>query len=230
MKVKILIFLLFVCSSHVLVFSQNKIDTTAYYMQFENRDYIQALEFCISDLKKWNQVNYPQGGIILVKINPSDVDNFCLNVTQIFTMSDVLQVLPDHYSYLSGEPILWVTGKMYLEKNDSTFRELIFHKFDRYLFDDLRYDNIIDPKNPDNVNYRITSRYSKRTSKREISGDNSRNLIISEKAAKKFKSTNIDIPKGIDNYHLTFFIKKKNNEITIDKSENVYQKIIISKN
>jgi len=218
MKTKITFFLFIVFSSCSFIFSQNKIDTTAHYMQFENKEYIRALELCISDLKKWNQENYPQGGIIIVKINPSDVDNWTLNVSQIFTISDIYQYMPDFYSYVSGTPILWVTGKMYLEKENSIFQEFVTHKFERYLFDDLIYDNIIDPKNPKKISCKITTRYSKDITPQEvISDDKNRGIIIPEDLPKKMKSTNIDIPKKIINFPLSFIIKKKGNKITIDK-------------
>lgn len=231
MKTKITISLYIVFSFCTLIVGQNKIDTTAYYMQFENKDYIRAVEYCISDLKKWNQVNYPQGGIIIVKINPSDVDNCVLNVSEVFTMSDIYHTLPDYYSYLSGAPILWVTGKKYLEKENNIFQEFVLHKFEKYLYDDLIYNNIPDPNDSNKLIYEITTRYSNNiSSKKANSNDKFQSFTIPENLAKKIKTTNIDIPNKIINFSMSYIIKKNRNKITINKNKNVYQYIIVSKN
>jgi hypothetical protein len=229
MKNKIAIIILIACFSSILGFSQNEVDTTIYYLKLENSDYKKAIEFCISDFNKWNLENYHAASIIAVKISPTEADGCVLSVSQIFTMSNIFHSLPDNYSYLNGKPILWMMGRSYLYKSDSTFRKFVIQYFSKYVLNDLVYDNSFDLDNPIKFSYKIRLRNANSVPVKKDSLPNrsqSQLTTIPADVLKNLKPTNINTTNEIINFSPVFIIKMKGNEISIDKIQRVFQESV----
>lgn len=229
MKIKITIMLLITCISCHLAVCQNKVDTTAYYMKLENKNFKRAIEFCISDFSNWNLENYHNGSVIAIKINQTNVNECVLTVSQIFTMSDIFQNLPDNYSYLNGRPILWIFGRSILCKPDSSIQKFIIQHFSQYVFNNLVYDNSFDLDNPNKISNKIIFKNSNNGKVKKdslLNGVQSSPNTIPADIVKNLKPTNINGPNEIINSSPEFIIKMKGDEISIEKKQKVYQKSV----